>query len=66
MIFEAHPRVVRLEVDGEEMIVPLVLVLFLIATPYKDRQAPIRCGKERRLRIEWWDQEEPVVWARNL
>jgi len=61
-LFLQHPRVVRLKIDGESVIVPLVAVLYLISNPPHPIDLTLKVMGQRRMKIEHWDFVEPVVW----
>lgn len=52
----------RLVVDGEQKIVPLVAVLYLISNPPHPIDLTLKVMGQRRMKIEFWDRVEPVCW----
>lgn len=66
-LFEQDGRVIRTRIEGQTVLVPFVLAIYLIAHPYADRpHLPLLSGPPREIVPEHWDAEEPLVWARSI
>lgn len=64
MLFDACPRVCRVEIDGERVTLPLVALLYLAShRPTGTRNYSKGCA--RLLKSEWWNQRDDVVWPRS-
>jgi hypothetical protein len=67
-LFAKDGRVVRVRIDGENVAIPFVAVLYLLCWPYKDRPHPPKRHYRdiKSLNIEVWDPDEEVVWPHAI